>query len=137
MSNRILPVFSLAAAAVLAACAVPEMPDAPEGQRLFLAHCAACHGADATGAGPETLGIGKVPPDLTRIALRNGGTFPRAQVLSTIDGYRQGTHEGRVMPEFGAELGGDLVPLVVDGTETPTPRALVALLTYLESVQLQ
>jgi mono/diheme cytochrome c family protein len=122
-------------AAGLAACAVPEMPDAPEGARLFADHCAACHGADARGAGPETLGIGKVPPDLTRISARNGGTFPTARVLSTIDGYAKGSHAGRVMPEFGAELGGDLVPLEVDGILTPTPRALVALLRYLEDVQ--
>ena len=119
----------------LAACAMPEMPDAPEGAQLFAANCAACHGADARGAGPETLGIGKVPPDLTQIAARNSGVFPTADVLSAIDGYAQGTHVGRVMPEFGAELGGDLVPLDVDGILTPTPRALVALLRYLESVQ--
>ena len=121
--------------ATLAACTLPEMPEAPEGARLFADNCAACHGADARGAGPETLGIGKVPPDLTGIAARNGGAFPTAQVLSTIDGYAKGTHPGRVMPEFGSDLGGDLIPLDVDGVLTPTPRALVALLRYLEAVQ--
>lgn len=128
-------IASGAALLVLVACAVPEMPDAPEGHRLFADYCAACHGADARGAGPETLGIGKVPPDLTQLASGNGGTFPTAQVLSAIDGYVEGTHPGRVMPEFGGELGGDLIPLDVDGVITPTPRALVALLRYLESVQ--
>ena len=62
---------SLIAAVLLAACSMTEMPEAPEGARLFADNCAACHGADATGAGPETLGIGKVPPDLTQIAARN------------------------------------------------------------------
>ena len=126
---------SLIAAALLAACSMTEMPEAPEGARLFADNCAACHGADATGAGPETLGIGKVPPDLTRIAARNAGAFPRAEVLSVIDGYREGTHPGRVMPEFGGEMSGQLVPVEVDGVETPTPRALAALLAYLEGIQ--
>lgn len=134
MLNRLhIPLF--AAALGLAACALPEAPEAPEGAMLFADNCAACHGASAVGAGPETLGLGKVPPDLTQLAAANDGVFPTAQVLSTIDGYVEGTHSGRVMPEFGADLGGRLIPLEVDGVLTPTPRSLVALLRYLESVQ--
>ncbi len=129
--------LTLSAVLMLGACTAAEMPGPSEGARLFASNCAACHGADAKGAGPEALGIGKVPPDLTQIAARNGGTFPRAQVLSVIDGYRQGSHPDRVMPEFGASLGGDLVPVEVDGVLTPTPRALAALLAYLESIQAQ
>lgn len=127
--------MALTGALILGACTAPQMPGPSEGARLFAQNCAACHGADARGAGPESLGLGKVPPDLTQIAARNGGTFPRARVLSVIDGYRQGTHPDRIMPEFGAELGGDLVPVEVDGVMTPTPRALAALLAYLESIQ--
>ncbi|THH37335.1 cytochrome c [Aliishimia ponticola] len=122
---------------VVGACSLTQMqmPTRSEGARLFAENCAACHGADARGAGPETLGIGKVPPDLTTIASRHGGTFPRAQVLSVIDGYRQGTHPDRVMPEFGEGLTDDLVPVDIDGVPTPTPRVLAALLTYLEGIQ--
>jgi hypothetical protein len=40
------------------------------------------------------------------------------------------------MPEFGALLEGDTVPVDVgDGVLTPTPRPLAALLAYLESIQ--
>ncbi len=133
--HRRLTALGLLAGAGLAACAVPEMPDASEGALLFAENCAACHGADARGTGPESLGIGKNPPDLTRISARNDGSFPVAEMLSVIDGYVEGSHPGRVMPEFGGDLGGQLVPLEVDGVLTPTPRALVALLRYLESVQ--
>lgn len=43
---------------------------------------------------------------------------------------------GKEMPEFGALLEGDTVPVDVgDGVLTPTPRPLAALLAYLESIQ--
>ncbi|MEX0350478.1 MAG: c-type cytochrome [Paracoccaceae bacterium] len=118
---------------VLAACASENvMPGPEEGAVLFAQNCAACHGADATGG---TLAEGQRAPDLTRISVRNGGAFPRAQVLSQIDGYGRGKAPTSVMPEFGALLEGDTVPVDVDGTLTPTPRPLAALLAYLEGIQ--
>lgn len=134
--NRIALTAGAGFALVLGACAVQtEMPLPDEGKRLFAENCVVCHGETAMGAMVEVRGM--VPPDLTRISDRNGGTFPRTQVLSTIDGYGRMTHEGRAMPEFGALLEGDTVPVDVDGTLTPTPRPLAALLVYLESVQVR
>jgi hypothetical protein len=57
-------------------------------------------------------------------------------VLSVIDGYDRTGLPGKEMPEFGALLEGDTVPVDVgDGVLTPTPRPLAALLAYLESIQ--
>ena len=39
------------------------------------------------------------------------------------------------MPEFGAQMSDDIVPVDIDGVLTPTPRELAALLAYLESIQ--
>lgn len=122
------------AALLLAACTVAEteMPTAHEGAVLFADNCTACHGYRGEGGilvGDQTA------PDLTRIAARNGGELPRAQVLSQIDGYGRGKVPAEVMPEFGALLQGDLVPVEVNGVLTPTPRPLAALLAYLESIQ--
>jgi hypothetical protein len=40
------------------------------------------------------------------------------------------------MPEFGDLLQGDLIPFDSgDGIQTPTPRKLVALVEYLETIQ--
>jgi mono/diheme cytochrome c family protein len=119
--------------AIVAACAVDEMPGADEGAQLFADNCAACHGYRAEGG--ESLVGGQIAPDLTLIADRNDGVFPRAQVMSQIDGYARGSVSKDIMPEFGALLDGELVPVEVDGTLTPTPRPLAALLAYLESVQ--
>lgn len=132
--------FSLAtgvlAVGVIAACTPEEMPQASDGRALFMENCAICHGADAKGNGPMARAMASAPPDLTLIAARNGGNFPRVEVLSTIDGYTKAEISGPDMPEFGALLVGDLVPLDTgDGVMTPTPRKLVALLEYLESIQ--
>ena len=129
------PLITLSAMGLIAACAVTEMPDAPEGAILFADNCAACHGTSAMGDGPLANELTQKPADLTRISARNGGVFPRAQVLSVIDGYSKGSHPGRVMPEFGLLLEGDIVPVEVDGVLTPTPRPLAALLAYLEDIQ--
>jgi mono/diheme cytochrome c family protein len=122
------------AAVILVACdAAVSMPEPPEGEVLFAENCTACHGTDARGGVPGDLA--KTPPDLTRIAARRDGVFPVAEVLSEIDGYAKGAHPERIMPEFGDTLTGDTVPVDVDGTLTPTPRPLAALLVYLESIQ--
>lgn len=119
--------------ALLAACAADEMPGPKQGAAIFADNCAACH--DYRGEGGPLSG-GQSAPDLTAIAARSGGTFPRAEVLSRIDGYHRGKVAGDVMPRFGELLKGDLVPVEVDGVLTPTPRPLAALLAYLESIQL-
>ena len=70
------------------------------------------------------------------LALSEDGAFPRARVLSVIDGYDRTGLPGQEMPEFGLLLEGETVPVDVgDGVLTPTPRPLAALLYYLESIQ--
>lgn len=110
------------------------MPEAPEGARLFAENCVQCHGYTGRGDGPWAEGMTPPPSDLT--ALSVDGVFPRARVLSVIDGYDRTGLPGKDMPEFGLLLEGDTVPLDVgDGMLTPTPRPLAALLAYLESIQ--
>lgn len=116
----------------LAGCIQSEMPGPDEGAVLFADNCTACHGY--RGEGGELIG-GHQAPDLTAIAVHNDGVFPRAQVLSQIDGYGRGKVSTDIMPAFGTLLEGELVPVDIDGTLTPTPRPLAALLAYLESIQ--
>lgn len=130
MIRKLLPVWALPV--VLAACTADEMPGPREGAAIYAENCTACHGY--LGEGGKLTG-GRNAPDLTRISARSGGTFPRAAVLSQIDGYHRGKIPTEVMPEFGALLEGDLVPVDVGGVMTPTPRPLAALMTYLESIQ--
>ncbi len=121
--------------AILAGCTPVSMPEPQEGAAFFAANCTSCHGADGRGEGPGAAGLSPRPTDLTMLARTNGGTFPTARALSYIYGDPEGGHLARVMPQFGGAMADDLVPVEVDGVLTPTPRALAALLVYLESIQ--
>lgn len=127
---------SVVAAAVLVACA-PERQ--VSGRALYGDYCASCHGTGGTGDGPAAEGLGKAPADLTTISARNGGSFPMAQVMSTIDGYTRRGDRSSVMPELGVAL--QEGPLVMfdtgDGIATPTPANLVALANYVKRLQRQ
>ena len=79
-----------------------------EGETLFRAYCAVCHGTDAKGGGPAAAALKKTPPDLTRISQRNRGTFPAVQVQKTISGEEEiatPAHGSRGMPIWGPIFG--------------------------------
>lgn len=123
--------FMILATLTLAAC----VEDADTGPSLYQAECAGCHGADARGDGPFARGLDRTPPDLTLIAARNGGVFPRDQVMSTIDGLQRDAHFSVAMPEFGAGDMGETVIVEEDGLGTPVPTKLLMLTDYLEILQ--
>src|SRR6266545_3468178 len=50
------------------------------GRDLFEFYCAPCHGRSGTGNGPVAPALKVTAPDLTLLARRNGGTFPRERV---------------------------------------------------------
>ena len=54
--------------------------DSIQGPALYTAYCAVCHGRDGKGAGPMAKSLRVAPPDLARIAMRNGGRFPMARI---------------------------------------------------------
>lgn len=69
---------------------------------MFTNYCAACHGKDATGNGPAAKALTKAPADLTRIAARNGGTYPDVRVKRYIEGLDEvPAHGTRDMPMWG------------------------------------
>lgn len=118
---------------IVGACVETEMPVASDGAMLFAENCAACHGAGGRGDGPWAKGLDPAPADLTRLSARG---FDRARILSAVDGYQRTGAPDQQMPEFGALLEGDTVPLDVgDGRLTPVPRSLAALVLYIEAIQ--
>jgi mono/diheme cytochrome c family protein len=80
-----------------------QLSDSFRGPELFRAYCATCHGKDGKGSGPMAASLRIAPADLTRIAARNGGTFPFLLVQKIISGEQQTptTHGTREMPVWG------------------------------------
>jgi len=136
MSSFKPPLFLLAAiGVVIAACTVPSMPEAPDGAKFYAENCVSCHGMSGRGNGPLAKELDASPTDLTLLARKNGGNFPRAWALSYIYGHPEQRDLGRVMPQFGGAMANDTVPVEINGILTPTPRDLAGLLAYLESIQ--
>lgn len=109
--------------------------DVAKGKALYEENCAACHGSDARGGGPASLGLGIVPPDLTRLKKDNKGVFPANETMSAIDGYYRREHFNNPMPIFGDEDLGPLIEVETNGLSTPIPANLLALSNYLEKIQ--
>ena len=74
-----------------------------QGAELYKAYCAVCHGSDAKGNGPMSKSLRSAPSDLTRIAARNGGSFPLVRVRNVISGEEAlgAGHGTREMPVWG------------------------------------
>ena len=54
------------------------------GISIFGNYCAACHGLDGRGNGPVSKALKRDVPDLTRLSVRNHGTFPAIHVRTII-----------------------------------------------------
>lgn len=116
----------------LAACVEEHQPSGAED---FAAFCSGCHGAGGKGDGPMAAELAHKPADLTRLAARNGGEFPKLRVMAKIWGYTGGHDGAAVMPNFGPLLDSPLVPYDAgDGIQSPTPLRLVQLAEYVEGL---
>lgn len=72
---------------------------------LYRLNCASCHGAAGRGDGPVAKSMTAPVPDLTHIAARRGGTFPRDEIARIVDGLSPfAAHGGREMPVWGYEF---------------------------------
>jgi mono/diheme cytochrome c family protein len=128
---RLFPIFLLTVV-----CATARAAEAPEmtGAQLFQSFCAACHGTEARGNGPRADAMRRKPPDLTQIAMRNGGSFPTEQVRRTIDGRAlRPAHFTDDMPVWGWEF---YAYKGEDAERRKRANELVAkLIEYLRSIQ--
>ncbi len=132
-ARHTMALASLSLAGVLLASPAPaQTTTGSTGDYLFRTYCAACHGTSAKGDGALAASMRTRPADLTEIAKRNQGTFPKELVHRMIDGRTPVKgHGGADMPVWGdvftrAVEGGD--PIVVQ-------KRIEALVAYLEGIQ--
>ena len=99
------------------------------GAQMYKDYCAACHGSGGKGDGPAVQFLKVQPPDLTKLAQRNGGKFPDTKVQTILQfGPGSRAHGTSEMPTWG--------PLFrSEGSEDVAQIRIHNLQTYLESLQ--
>jgi mono/diheme cytochrome c family protein len=76
------------------------------GKEMFQTYCSPCHGKSGKGDGPAGPAMRVPPPDLTKLAAKNNGVFPEAEVAEAL---REGptatpttsAHGSQTMPVWG------------------------------------
>jgi mono/diheme cytochrome c family protein len=103
-----------------------------DGEALYRAYCAACHGLDALGRGPAAPALKTTPSDLTSIAWRNGGTFPRERLVQYIMNGKPliTAHGSAEMPVWGPNLTALSPPQA-----KPINERVEAIVAYLRTLQ--
>src|SRR4051812_47551079 len=139
--SRMLPLGMIVFAVVAAVSAqrpVPAptqlLPTSVYGPDLYQFYCASCHGRDGRGAGPVAPALKLPVPDLTMMASRERGVFPRARVNAIVSGAQAPpipAHGSREMPVWGP---------VFRALDTDTARNAMRvenLVAYVESIQVR
>jgi mono/diheme cytochrome c family protein len=78
---------------------------AMSGKDLYVRFCASCHGVTGQGDGPVAGSFKVEVPDLTLVARRAKGLYPRDRIERIIDGrYIVAAHGSRTMPVWGEDF---------------------------------
>lgn len=110
------------------------------GEQEFMEYCAQCHGTDATGNGPVAAELRHRPTNLTLLAKKHRGIFPRKAVHDFIVGTKNmASHGTREMPVWGyaflfrqGAMGGPFVPI---STPDEVDARIDRLVAYIRSIQ--
>jgi len=106
------------------------LTSAADAREMFQTYCAACHGREGKGDGPVAKTLRTAPPDLTKLAARNRGTFPAIKVRRSIEGVVEVPAHGTPdMPIWGALFVG------LDHDPALKELRIDKLTGYLESIQ--
>ncbi len=79
---------------------------ATNGQQMFVAYCAPCHGVDGRGQGPVASALKQQPADLALLSKSHGGRFPSNHVVAVLEfGDGNPARGGTAMPVWGRLFG--------------------------------
>jgi hypothetical protein len=133
-AGKVLWPACVAAVAAFAAPSVRADFLAMSGEELYARLCESCHGATGRGEGLVAHSFNIEVPDLTSIARRQGGAFPRDRIEQIIDGrYTLLAHGTRTMPVWGEELA--RTELGNPDAERATRLMITRLLDHVQSLQ--
>lgn len=107
-----------------------------DGGGVFQSLCASCHGAGGIGNGPAASAIEKDVPDLTRLAVNNGGEFSHNYVERAISGDSRTIRHGTIdMPAWEHQFKYAQTGWSSFQREAYARRRIHQLTTYIESIQ--
>lgn len=110
-----------------------EQTSPASGREMFKTYCAACHGADAKGAGPASSDLKTVPPDLTTLTKRHDGKFPGDYIANVLRyGAKAPAHGSSEMPVWGP-----LFASVSSRDASLVTMRIANLVRYVESLQVK
>jgi cytochrome c553 len=97
----------------------------------YVFYCAPCHGRSGKGDGPVAPSLRARPADLSTLAERNGGTFPRERVAAYISGIGRPitAHGTSEMPVWGPAF------RALDASDRRAAVRVSAIVDHLESLQ--
>jgi mono/diheme cytochrome c family protein len=106
------------------------------GRDNFTSYCAPCHGREGTGNGPVASALKTRPPDLTKLARRAGGTFPRQRIEAFITngGVTVPAHGSSEMPVWGPTFMALELP---DKSDKLVKIRIGNVVSYIESIQVK
>ena len=101
------------------------------GGDTYAFYCAPCHGKDGKGRGPVAEALKTLPADLTTLAARNGGAFPRDRVRAFVTTGERAipAHGSTAMPVWGPTF------TALDPSDKVVSVRIFNVVAYLESIQ--
>ena len=97
----------------------------------FHDYCSPCHGRDGAGHGPVAPALKTPPTDLTQLASRNKGVFPRARVRDYITNGSDdiAAHGSTAMPVWGSTF------RALDSSDRSVSVRIANVVEYLSTIQ--
>lgn len=112
---------------------IDELPTGyvPSGKAMYTQYCGACHGPEGRGDGPAAFTLKTPPSDLTMLAARHMGEFPRQYVMNILRfGTGPSAHGSSDMPTWGS-----IFQVIDKNNESAVQRRIKNLTDYLASLQ--
>lgn len=108
----------------------PLLSESLAGRDSFELYCAPCHGSSGRGDGRVAPALRTRPSDLTTLARRSGGAFPRDSVRGFVEGTGRplAAHGTTEMPVWGPIFG-------AFESDARVRERIANLVTYIESIQ--
>jgi mono/diheme cytochrome c family protein len=109
----------------------PLLASSVAGKDSFDLYCAPCHGTTGLGDGPVAAALRARPADLTALARRNNGRFPREAVVEYVTGTGRAlaAHGTTEMPVWGSLF------RAFDPSDVRVQQRIENLVTFLASIQ--